>query len=546
MRYTLNRQSYRRFRPKMYSIWLFGLVSLYFSLLNFPFYQKVFNIAHHEGSAGAFLFSLPVFIFGLLWAIFSVIGLPIIHKIIIPILLTISAAISYQSLFFGVYFDYDMLTNVLQTTPAESSRLITLPYLAWIVIFGIVPSVLYLKTKIIYRPIIKEIAFRLLAICIGIGLTGLIAALFYQDYASFFRNHRETKNLIVPSNFIATGVKHYKIRRNANRPFETIGLDAKLQKTDDLRNVTVLVVGETTRAANWGLSGYARQTTPKLAARDDVINFKNTISCGTSTAYSVPCMFSHLPKDSFNIGDAPFTDNLMDIMQRAGIYANWQDNDSGCKDVCNRIPNDNVTALNIDGLCHDGECQDEILFHNLDDIMGRTDKDTVIVLHTIGSHGPTYFERYPKEFNKFTPTCKTSKINTCNNEELVNTYDNTILYVDYILDKAINYLQAQDGIKSSLIYVSDHGESLGENGIYLHGTPYAVAPEHQTHVPMIFWANDAFYQSKRIDKHCLKTISDEQHFSHDNFYHTVIGMSDMDKSFSLYDKKLDIIAMCQK
>lgn len=130
----------------------------------------------------------------------------------------------------------------------------------------------------------------------------------------------------------------------------------------------------------------------------------------------------------------------------------------------------------------------------------------MIVLHTIGSHGPTYYNRYPPQFRKFTPTCDTNEIQTCTKEQLVNTYDNTLVYVDYIVDKAINLLKEhQDKFTTSLVYLSDHGESLGENGIYLHGLPYAIAPDSQKQVPMLLWLSEDYQNGIRLTRTACKT-----------------------------------------
>lgn len=223
------------------------------------------------------------------------------------------------------------------------------------------------------------------------------------------------------------------------------------------------------------LNGYQRETNPRLA-KDNVVYFPNTASCGTATTVSVPCMFSDMPREHYKEELAQHQEGVLDIIQRAGINVLWNDNDGGCKGVCDRVPHQNITALNLPGQCINGECYDEVLFHGLEEYINNLQSDGLIVLHTIGSHGPTYYNRYPPQFRKFTPTCDTNEIQTCTKEQLVNTYDNTLVYVDYIVDKAINLLKEhQDKFTTSLVYLSDHGESLGENGIYLHGLPYAIA-----------------------------------------------------------------------
>lgn len=533
---------------KLKSSTLIALVACYFTLvLNIAFYKKVWTLHPFTGQPeDYFLLTIPFFVFFTLNAAFQLLALPIIHKVIIPLLLLISAAIGYQALFYDVHFTTDMLENVLQTTPAESLRMLTWQYLTWIILFGGLPAALYMKVKIDYHRWWKEIAIRLGLIALsGVVIWG-IAKGFYQDYAAFVRNNKTVVSLIVPSNFISASVNKIKRAREANRPYENIGLDAQQAKPDEYRHFTVIVVGETTRAQNWGLNGYTRQTTPKLAARGkDIINFNSVSSCGTSTAISVPCMFSYLTQAQYNGGKAQKMDNLLDVLQRAGVNIFWLDNNSDCKGVCLRVPNETVN-MKMETYCKEGECLDEILLKDFDKILNESKKDTVLILHTIGNHGPTYYERYTPEFKKFVPTCETNEIQTCSNEQLVNTYDNGILYIDNFLDQVIQKLEHRDDLESAVYYLSDHGESLGEDGIYLHGTPYAIAPDYQTKVPMIFWFSKTWQQNEKVDLNCLHDKAKTQHYSHDNLFSTVIGMMDMNLKTDVYQKDLDILASCKK
>ena len=235
-----------------------------------------------------------------------------------------------------------------------------------------------------------------------------VAAVYYQDYASFFRNHADIKHLIVPSNFITAGVSKLKRLRAENMPYAALGKDAKLNKSDKQRNVVIMVLGETTRAQNWGLNGYEKQTTPKLAARlqkgEAVINFPNVSSCGTATALSVPCLFSSMGREQYNEVKANRQDNILDTLQYAGAQLHWVENNSDCKGVCERIPTTNTIQLNLPDYCTDGECLDNIMLPELDKLLNApSEQDLVVVLHSIGSHGPTYFERYTAQERLFTP-----------------------------------------------------------------------------------------------------------------------------------------------
>lgn len=342
---------------KMSSTKLILLVSLYFTVaLNIAFFKKVLDLQPFSGtSTDYFLYTLPIVYFCAINIILTVLSLPFVHKVIVPLLFVISSAISYNSLFFNVYFDVDMLTNVLQTDAAESSRLLTLPYLSWVFFLGVVPAVLYCLVKVEYSVWWKEVLYRVGAILVfGLVIFG-VARFFYQDYASFFRNNKSVHYLMTPSNFVESGIKKIRRHYRDNTPYMQQGLDAKLVKVDSKRDVTVIVLGETTRAQNWGLNGYARQTTPKLAARGDaIINFKHVSSCGTATAISVPCIFSTLTREEFKDTKAVKQDNLLDMLQRAGVEILWLNNNSSCKGVCQHTPNIDVMQLDLPEFCHDG------------------------------------------------------------------------------------------------------------------------------------------------------------------------------------------------
>ncbi|HEY6918020.1 MAG TPA: sulfatase-like hydrolase/transferase, partial [Tabrizicola sp.] len=128
-------------------------------------------------------------------------------------------------------------------------------------------------------------------------------------------------------------------------------------------------------------------------------------------------------------------------------------------------------------------------------------------------------------------------------EEIVNAYDNTIAYTDYFLAQVIDLLDASDRVIPAMYYVSDHGESLGEGGLYLHGTPYFMAPEYQTRVPMVLWMAERFRDSLGVDQDCLKAAA-EAPVSHDNMFSTVLGMVDV--TTTARDQALDLAGACRQ
>ena len=253
-------------------------------------------------------------------------------------------------------------------------------------------------------------------------------------------------------------------------------------------------------------------------------------------------MFSHLPRKDFDVTDALYTQNLLDIASAAGYEVFWKDNDDGCKKVCRRVPTEDAVNGNRQPYCFGNYCHDAVLLDGLEARLRTVTKDTVIVLHMMGSHGPTYYKRYPDKFKRFTPACDTADLQNCTREQIVNTYDNTIVYTDYIISSVIDILRRQDGLQSGMLYVSDHGESLGEGNIYLHGLPYAVAPETQKKVPMILWLSGRAEKSLGVNMSCLKQNAAAGKFSHDNYFHTVLRLLGIETT--TYVSGLDALDRC--
>ena len=311
----------------------------------------------------------------------------------------------------------------------------------------------------------------------------------------------------------------------------------------------VLVLGETGRSVNFGLNGYARPTTPLLSARTDLATARNAWSCGTSTAASVPCMFSHLGRDGFESRKANY-ESLIDVLHHAGLAVLWVDNQAGCKGVCERIGEVRTTALQDPVLCPGGECLDPIMLKDLDQRLAdlpaeQRRRGTVVVLHEMGSHGPAYFKRSAPALKKFQPECTSTNLQECTQEQVVNAYDNSIVQTDQFLDSVLNWLSDQsDKAQTAMIYVADHGESLGENNIYLHGLPYSIAPDVQKHVPWITWLSPAMQARTHVTTGCLQQDVAQRRVTHDNYFHSVLGL--MDVQTGAYSPALDMFAGCRQ
>lgn len=536
-------------RPTLSRLSFLLLFSVYIAVfLNLAFYHQVIAAMPLDNLRNWLVFlSMPLVAISVINIVVTLASFLWLDRLTIALFILVSAAAQYFIWNFGIIIDRSMLVNILDTTPSESVALMTPKLVIALLFSGLVMAGVAFWIRIRAAvPYWKSAVYRIVSVAASIICILLVASLFYKDYASLFRNQKELVKSLSPSNAIAATLSWYKHDRTANLPLVKIGEDAHLAPAmqDGKKNLTILIVGETSRAANFSLSGYERATNP-LLAKDNVTYFPHTASCGTATAVSVPCMFSGMPRVHYDDALAGHQEGLLDVIQRAGTKVLWNENDGGCKGACDRVPHQDMTSLNLSGMCIKGECYDEVLFHGLEEYIQHLQSNGVIVLHTIGSHGPTYYNRYPPAFRRFTPTCDTNQIQDCSQQQLVNTYDNTLLYVDYIVDKSIKLLQAhQDRFTTSLVYLSDHGESLGENGTYLHGMPYAIAPEVQKHVPMLIWLSPDYQKRYGVNKSCLDKLAAQDNFSQDNLFSTMLGLTGT--LSSVYKEGDDILTSCRK
>lgn len=518
------------------------------AVLNFAFWRRVWGGVDGLNNGNyVFLLSLPVFVLGwnfvLLWAVCW--GRML--RPVLALMILLSAAGSYFLFTYGVLFDSSMLLNVIQTDFNEASELLTLNFWLWMIAVGVVPVFMLYSSHLVREPWKQFLIGRGCSLAIALMLMAVILATQYQSYASLVRNNREIRLMLLPSSVLGAVHSYAKQSFASPKTFELVGQDAKLHPAEEQaarKKLLVLVVGETARAMNFSLNGYERSTNPQSASRD-VISYTNVSSCGTATAISVPCLFQEVGREKWKNEYATRREGLLDVLQRSGVNVLWRDNNSGCKSACDRVTTEDMSNREDEKICSNGECFDEILLSGLqENIEKLSGADSVIVLHMKGSHGPSYYKRYPAAFERFTPACKTSQLDQCTDESILNAYDNTLLYSDHVLGKVIDLLKANSArVDSAMLYVSDHGESLGEKGIYLHGLPYAMAPKEQTQVPMLLWMATALTERRKISSTCLANRSNEP-ISHDNVYHSVLGL--MGVSTSIYQKERDIFSSCNE
>lgn len=523
--------------------------ALYLTIVqNTTFFKAVFTVLDKSGH-GNIPFEVAVFIsLALLFFLFLLLAsFRLLFKPLLVLIMVLSAVISFFMNTYGVVIDADMIRNLMETDVKEATELFNLKVFLYIFFLGVLPAIWVYRCEIQYQPFVTELSRRVLYI----GITAILLAgtvfIYYKDFSFVLRNNHSLRYLINPNYPIYSLFKYIKGQTKSQVvSVSGLGVDAKERlswQSRGKKSIVVIVIGETARAENFSLNGYGRDTNPRLS-QEDIIYFPNTHSCGTATAVSLPCMFSNLKRSHYSDGDAKQSENLMDVLQHTGLSVLWKDNNSGCKGICERVPTENTEILKVPNLCKDGECYDEVMLLGLQDYFDKLTNDAVIVLHQKGSHGPAYYKRHPDSFGIFKPECTNDQVQDCPQTEIVNAYDNTIVYTDYFLAEVIKLLKANAGkLNTAMLYISDHGESLGENGIYLHGLPYSFAPEEQKHIPFIMWLSKGFADSFGIDKECLARRRTEP-FSHDNLVPTVLGMFEINTT--IYQASGDVISPCHR
>ena len=505
--------------------------------------------------------------------------------------LMLAAGAAYFISSYGAVIDRHALASVYETDAREAGEWINLRMVISIGALGLLPAALLWWVRVDWQGPLRETVSRLKLALLAFALLGIAALGFGKDIASLLRNHMELRHIANPFALLAANLSYLDHARNDSRPLQRIGLDARrgaALQTGERPVVLVLAIGESGRAASLDLNGYARDTDFGMHPLPTV-NFSQVSSCGTNTATSLPCMFSDLGRRGYDDTTAKHRENVLDVLMRGGYDILWLDNNTGSKGLAKRAKE--VRAGKPDsgrpvdsGLCNEEGCYDQVLVEELRRVLPTIRRDTVIVMHLLGSHGPAYYARYPDAFAVFQPECRTNELQSCSDAQLRNTYDNSMLYTSHVLagiasalgetralidryapaemkcrvlrghgardsasacaqtaPRAAESPAADVAFDAAMLYVSDHGESLGEHGLYLHGAPYAIAPDEQTHVPMLFWSSDRFTSRRALDLDCLRSRSGAA-LSHDNFFHSVLGLADV--ATSVRKPTLDLFAAC--
>ncbi|MFM5789097.1 phosphoethanolamine transferase [Aeromonas veronii] len=524
------------------------LLVLFFALiLNWPIFLHFYTVlsALTHVKAG-FAISIPLVLIAALNAVFIPFTFRFVLKPFFTVLILTGSIVSYAMLKYGVIFDAGMIQNIVETNSGEAGAYLNGSVALWFLLTGLLPVLVLWSLRIRYPARwYQGLALRASTLAISLLFIGGVASLYYQDYASVGRNNKSLAKEIVPANYVHGLYKYGRDVLFATPiPYQHLGTDARVVARGSKPTLMFLVVGETARSQNYSLNGYGKATNSFTAKEQGVVSFRDVRSCGTATAVSVPCMFSNLTRRGYDDQLASSRDGLLDVLQHAGVSVLWKENDGGCKGVCRNVPTIEILPKSYPALCQGESCYDEVLLEGLDQQIAGMKGNKLVAFHLMGSHGPTYFRRYPASERVFMPDCPRSDIENCSNEELVNTYDNTIRYTDKVVGLLIDKLKSLESqYDVGLVYLSDHGESLGAMGLYLHGTPYKFAPDDQTRVPLLTWFSPQLQADRQLDMGCLAAEASSQRFSHDNLFHSILGI--MDVQTRVYDNKLDLFKPCR-
>jgi lipid A ethanolaminephosphotransferase len=533
-------------RPTLQRPALILLAGIYIlAVLNASFWAKAGTMfAGYPFTYAAFVLGVA----GLFLAFLLLFSSPYVTKAVLVFFIIGASAASYFTDNLGTVITTDIIVDSLTTTRNEGRALLTPSLVQHIVLYGLIPAVLLCFVHIRAMPYWALVRLNLKY---AAGLIFVAAIALFSNSASIISAVRDNKSIdtifnpLSPLVSVVRGVREHYF--SAPVVVEKLGTDAALltwAKTQTKPNLVVLVVGETARSMNFSLFGYNRETNPQLKKRDDLLLFPGATSCGTLTAASLPCMFSNLTRANFSREKAAANENLLNVLQYAGIKPKWFEANTGSKGVAALLGETMLGVGDDPRFCRNNECTDGVLVEKLKQILPTINGNSLIVLHQIGSHGPAYFMRYDEDFKPFGPDCRSSDFKKCSRDEIVNAYDNSIAFTDKTLAEIIDLLEAADGrMTSSMIYMSDHGESLGEFGLYLHGVPYFMAPPEQTHIPFIAWASKSYLASRNTTLECMRSRTNEPS-SHDNFFHTVLGLAGV--ATQVYRPELDVFSQCWK
>lgn len=462
----------------------------------------------------------------LLISTFSIVAM----KVVASVFAFANASALYFMVSYNMLLDRTMIANILGTNSSEAGGLWHPSILPYLMFLGVLPTVLIWWTKV-YRSTWIRRALSSVAVFVSL-LAWLFATsatwLWYDQHAT------ELGSKILPWSYVVNTARYYN--REALDEREQVLLPDAAFETDSPKRkmVVVLVMGEAARAANFARYGYDKDTNP-FTAKTSLTALPAGLSCATNTISSTACILTH---EGSAASSHTKQEPLPSYLTRQGIETIYRTNSAGPPPV--KVTTFETTR-DIADRCEGNACPqyklDEVLNWKLAEALKASTSDRIFVtMHQTGSHGPAYHKQYPAGFDHFQPECKTVQIGSCSSDELYNSYDNTIRYTDHLLADLIAQLKTLDA-DSVMIYVSDHGQSLGENGFYLHGAPNAVAPNVQREVPFLVWMSEGFKARRALSE---ADIIPEKSYPHDFPFHSVMGAFGMRSP--IYKPEFDIFS----
>jgi lipid A ethanolaminephosphotransferase len=515
-------------------------ITLIFNFHIFDYFENAYYVKFNSEFNKIYFLAVGfLLIFTILVSIFLLLGQRFLLKPLV-IILVFTSAINYYFLNnLKIVIDEGVIQSTLDSFVdqnwGEINDLLTFKYFTFLFFSGFLPSIILICIKIEYPNFKREITTRIILPLFLFLVTGTLVFSNYKNISFIARGINEIKTQVIPHYFISNVKDYIDVLVDANRDFIKLKYSA-VQSFPEEKMVGVFIIGETARADRFSLNGYSRKTNPFLE-KQNIHNFSEAYSCGTYTAVSVPCMFTLSEYKEYNAHESKFQENLLDLIKSSDIETVWIGNNSSCKHVCDRVKTIDYVDKDSENYIGYG-VYDEVVIDGLKKVLSENKSNKIlIILHTMGSHGPAYFNRYPDEFEKFKPSCVSSEPQSCSADELNNSFDNTILYTDYIISKAINILKNEKDSQNFLIYASDHGESLGENGVYLHAAPMRIAPKEQIHIPVLMWASENLKKKRKlIGKNYPTYQVSKNKITHEYLPHTILDFFNL-KTLYLKENK---------
>ncbi|MCF0253489.1 MAG: sulfatase-like hydrolase/transferase [Duodenibacillus sp.] len=517
------------------------------AVFDMPFLER---LAEAAGPATASSLALAGGFAAALWLLYAALMClalhPVLAKAVMAAFTAVGAGAWYFMSAYGTVIDADMVRNALATDVREASEYLSPAMAGKILLVLLPPAFMIARARLPSGLTLKRAAKTIGAALAFAAVAVAVLGAQFQGVSSLVRNNKPLRWLIAPANVIVATARTLARDSSPDKDAPRLVIDPAPSLAPTHKQprgeLLVVVVGETVRKQNWGLAGYARDTTPELARRG-VIDFADVTACGTSTDVSLPCMFSRVGRADYDRKAILREESLLAVMQRAGARVLWLENQSGCKGVCQGVPYDKLSPGRDPDLCRGGECFDGAMLEKLKRLdVARDGGLTVVFLHQLGNHGPAYYKRYPAAFERFKPVCKDERLQNCSREAIVNAYDNAVLYTDSLLAGAIDWLASRKDLDTGLLYVSDHGESLGEKGLYLHGAPQLLAPDEQTRVPMTLWLSGGLKARLGLDEGCLRERA-ARPASHDMLFSTLLALAGVQSA--AYEAAKDATAACR-